>query len=119
MGEGRILRFAAPRRGSPHSMAAGTNCAAGSCANAVYSLSVGYAPNGDVISANDSVNGNWVYVYGNLHRLQTSNQNNGQQAYSYVYDRFGNRWQQKVNGRDRVLIEPRVRRQQSHHRGIW
>ncbi len=63
-----------------------------------YSLSIsssgGYAPNGDILAANDSANGNWIYSYDDFNRLSGSNQNSGQSVYSYVYDRFGNRWQQ-------------------------
>lgn len=43
---------------------------------------------------NDSSNGNWTYSYDQFNRLAGSNQNNGAAVYSYVYDRFGNRWQQ-------------------------
>ena len=64
-------------------------------AGTVYSLNMAsYAPNGDVLAANDSVNGNWTYSYDPFNRVVGSNQNNGQAVYSYVYDRFGNRWQQ-------------------------
>ncbi|HXX20148.1 MAG TPA: RHS repeat-associated core domain-containing protein [Candidatus Acidoferrum sp.] len=57
----------------------------------------GYAPNSDILAANDSVNGNWTYgPYDAFNRLTGSNQNNGTTTYSYVYDRFGNRWQQSV-----------------------
>jgi len=67
----------------------------------VYSLAMtSYAPNGDVLAANDSVNGNWTYSYDAFNRLTGSNQNSGQSIYSYVYDAYGNRWQQ--NG----LIHP-------------
>ena len=63
-----------------------------------YSLTIpssgGYAPNSDILSANDSVNGNWTYSYDDFSRLGGSNQNSGQSVYSYAYDRFGNRWQQ-------------------------
>ena len=60
-----------------------------------YSYNIAsFAPNGDILSANDSVNGNWTYTYDPFNRLVGSNQNGGQAVYSYVYDRFGNRWQQ-------------------------
>jgi RHS repeat-associated protein len=63
-----------------------------------YSLTIpssgGYAPNSDILAANDSVNGNWAYSYDDFNRLSGSNKNSGQSVYSYVYDRFGNRWQQ-------------------------
>ena len=63
----------------------------------VYSLSIAsYAPDGDVLQANDNVNGNWVYTYDDFNRLATANKNTNQQAFSYAYDRFGNRWQQNV-----------------------
>jgi RHS repeat-associated protein len=68
----------------------------GATAGTVYTVSVGYTPNGDVLSANDSVNGNWTYGYDDFNRLISSNKNSGQQTYSYVHDRFGNRWQQNA-----------------------
>jgi RHS repeat-associated protein len=76
----------------------------------LYSLSLGYAPNGNVISANDSVNGNWAYAYDPFNRLTCSNLNNGtcasptsgQVTYTYNYDRFGNRWQQ--NGPNSMML---------------
>jgi len=62
----------------------------------LYSFSVGYAPNGDVLTANDSVNGSWAYTYDDFNRLATSNNSNPQQGYSYSYDQYGNFWQQNV-----------------------
>jgi RHS repeat-associated protein len=78
----------------------------------VYTLTVGYANNGDVISANDSVNGNWTYTYTDsahtdrLNRLMSSScasnstalcpDQESSQAFTYTYDRFGNRWTQTV-----------------------
>jgi len=59
-----------------------------------------YAPDGNVLAASDSVNGSWTYSYDAFNRLTGSNQNNGQFVYSFVYDAYGNRWQQ--NG----LIRP-------------
>jgi RHS repeat-associated protein len=66
-----------------------------------YSYSLTFAPNGDVTASNDSVNGNWTYSYDPFNRLVGSNENNGASVYSYVYDRFGNRWQQ--NGQHTFL----------------
>jgi RHS repeat-associated protein len=61
----------------------------------LYSFTINsFAPNSDVLSANDSVNGNWTYSYDPFNRLVGANQNSGAAVYSYVYDRFGNRWQQ-------------------------
>ena len=62
----------------------------------VYSLTIptsgGFAPNSDILLANDSVNGNWTYIYDAFNRLASANATG--QAYTYAYDRFGNRWQQ-------------------------
>jgi RHS repeat-associated protein len=72
-------------------------------ATTIYSYSLTFAPNGDVAAANDSVNGNWNYGYDAFNRLTCSNlvsngtcasPTSGIPTYSYVYDRFGNRWQQ-------------------------
>ncbi len=76
----------------------------------VYTLTIpsGYAPNNDILAANDTVNGNWNYAYDGFNRLCASNQggqtsllctstnNTGQKAFTYAYDRFGNRWNQTV-----------------------
>jgi YD repeat-containing protein len=78
----------------------------------VYTLTIpstgGYAPDSDILAANDSVNGNWIYAYDSFNRLCASNQasqtplrctstnNTGQKAFTYAYDRFGNRWNQTV-----------------------
>lgn len=67
---------------------------------AIYTLSIpasgGYAPNGDILAANDSVNGNWTYTYDDFNRLAAAN--GPGQAYTYGYDRFGNRWNQELSG---------------------
>jgi RHS repeat-associated protein len=72
-------------------------------ATTLYNFNIGtFAPNGDIVAANDSVNGNWTYAYDAFNRLTCANLNNGTCAsptnghgtYNYVYDRFGNRWQQ-------------------------
>lgn len=81
-------------------------------AGAAYTLSVGYANNGDVINAGDSVNGNWTYTYTDaahtdqLNRLMSSScasnstalcpDQASTQAFTYTYDRFGNRWTQNA-----------------------
>lgn len=76
-----------------------------------YTFSVSYAPNGDVLSANDNVNGNWVYAYDGFNRLTCSNLSSngscssptsGSVTYTYAYDRYGNRWQQ--NGPSTMLL---------------
>lgn len=61
----------------------------------LYTLTIpsgGYAPNSDVLAANDSANSNWTYAYDAFNRLISANATG--QAYTYIYDRFGNRWQQ-------------------------
>jgi RHS repeat-associated protein len=72
-----------------------------------YSLTIppsgGYAPNSDILAANDSANLNWVYSYDDFNRLICSNlatngtcasPTNGLATYTYDYDRYGNRWHQ-------------------------
>jgi len=61
-----------------------------------YTYDLGFAANGNVTSANDTFNGNWTYAYDGLNRLSTATQN-GQPAYTYDYDPFGNRLNQKYN----------------------
>ena len=64
----------------------------GSSPGTIYSLSLTYALNGDVQSANDLANGSWKYVYDDMNRLITSTCLSGCSAsYSYGYDRFGKR----------------------------
>jgi len=74
--------------------------------NTRYSLSnITYSGNNNILSATDTVNGTWSsYTYDDFNRLigssctagcpGTGNQNG--LAFSYVYDRYGNRWQQNV-----------------------
>ncbi len=84
------------------------NGSSGCCS--IYSLSLAHSPNGDVTVANDSANGNWTYGYDAFNRLVCANLSNGtcaaptngQPTYNYVYDRFGNRWQQ--NGPHTMLL---------------
>jgi RHS repeat-associated protein len=68
-----------------------------------YSVSLTFTPNGNVATANDNVNSNWVYKYDDFNRLSCSNlasngtcaaPTNGTPTYTYDYDRFGNRWHQ-------------------------
>ena len=70
-----------------------------------YSLSIptspsGTAPNGNILTANDSANSNWTYTYDDLNRIASANATG--QAYTYAYDRYGNRWQQ--NGPYSMLL---------------
>jgi RHS repeat-associated protein len=61
---------------------------------------LGFAPNGDILVANDWINGNWTYSYDDFNRLSSSycgtNCPGAQSAlgFNYLFDRFGNRWQQ-------------------------
>jgi RHS repeat-associated protein len=76
-------------------------------AGSSYSFSVtnssnqdGYSGNGSVLNAKDSFNGTWSYTYDDFNRVSTSSCTatcpNGQsaQAFTYQYDRYGNRWNQ-------------------------
>jgi len=69
-----------------------------------YSFNVAtFAPNGDILAANDTANSNWVYKYDDFNRLVCSNlasngtcgtPTSGTPTFTYDYDRFGNRWHQ-------------------------
>lgn len=63
----------------------------------LYTFSLGFAPDGDVTSANDSVNGTWSYAYDDFNRLIGGTQT-GQPSYTYAYDLYGNRWNDLFNG---------------------
>ena len=60
-----------------------------------YSYTLTYAPNGDILNANDSVNGSWTYTYDTFNRLKTAVATNGSGC-SWDYDRYGNRWHQNT-----------------------
>jgi RHS repeat-associated protein len=63
-----------------------------------YNVTLSYAPNGDVLAANDSANGNWTYQYDDFNRLVKSVPSGQTYWYTYDYDRLGNRWHQSLNG---------------------
>jgi len=54
----------------------------------VYSLGLGYAGNGNVLSANDSQNSSWTYTYDGVNRLQTAVTTG--QSFTYTPDAWGN-----------------------------
>ena len=58
----------------------------------LYAFSAAYNSNSTIYSANDSINGNWIYSYDPFNRLGSASATG--QSYTYAYDRFGNRWQQ-------------------------
>src|SRR2546426_5010129 len=69
----------------------------------LYTLTIpsnGYAPNSDILQANDSVNGNWTYAYDAFNRLASASKTGS--SYTYDYDRFGNRWHQ--NGPHAMML---------------
>jgi RHS repeat-associated protein len=76
-----------------------SNCSSASltgAGNPAYSYTLGLAPDGQVTSANDLVNGSWTFAYDPFNRLASSNKNSGQQTFTYDYDRYGNRWHQNA-----------------------
>ena len=84
-------------------MAVGTSCSGGQCTGSTkYSYTIGYTPNSNILSATDSVNGQWTYTYDDFNRVVTSNCSShcpdgaSTQGFSYDYDRYGNRWPQTV-----------------------
>ena len=86
LGNGLIQNIGYDNRGRLNSLSDGS----------IYSFVLGYAPDGDILSANDSVNGNWTYAYDDFDRLSSANKNSGQQTFTYAYDRYGNRWKQNA-----------------------
>jgi RHS repeat-associated protein len=69
-----------------------------------YSWSLGFAPNGNVNYAYDSVNGNWAYLYDNLNRLVGAGSTNGN-SLAWVYDSFGNMISQDVTGGSGISVQ--------------
>jgi RHS repeat-associated protein len=70
--------------------------------------STGYAPNGDILFANDSANGNWAYAYDDMNRVisGTCSANCPATAgFTYTYDRFGNRHDETVTAGSGVQPE--------------
>jgi RHS repeat-associated protein len=89
------------KRGRLQAAAVGTNCGngTGTCSgSSVYSFSLGFAPNSNVSTANDNVNGNWTYSYDQLNRLSGASSTSGQpcKGLSWTYDAWGNRTDQNV-----------------------
>ena|GEM_PF-4256969 len=64
------------------------------CPRFIPSFSLGYTPNSNVYTGNDSVTGNWTYSYDDFGRLSTSGKSG--QGFNYKYDRLSNRVQQNV-----------------------
>jgi RHS repeat-associated protein len=76
-------------------------------AGTIYSYTLGFEPNGNVASVNDSVIGNWSYGvsgtlgYDDMNRLLYASATSGPCAgmnISWTYDRYGNRWSQSASG---------------------
>jgi RHS repeat-associated protein len=63
-----------------------------------YDFAITYAPNGNVLAANDSANGNWTYTYDDFNRILTATKISPSAPYTYDYDRYGNRWHQYLSG---------------------
>jgi RHS repeat-associated protein len=62
----------------------------------IYNFGLGYAGDSNIVTGNDSINGNWTYTYDDFNRLSASNKNSGAQTFTYAYDRYANRWQQNA-----------------------
>ena len=80
------------------SLTGGTNAITG----AAYNLALGFYPNGNVATENDSVNGDWTFIYDDFNRLAASSGPVG--AYSYGYDRYGNRQQQNLTAGTGITV---------------
>lgn len=99
-GNGLSQSWKYDNRERPAAEAVGTGCTsgAGTCTTTKYNTSLTYFANGNVMSANDAANGNWVYTYDDFNRLLSSTGGPNNYSYAYAYDRFGNKWQQTLNG---------------------
>jgi RHS repeat-associated protein len=82
-----------PGNGEPETYIYGNRLWMTSFRSPPYTWILGYAPDGSVTSASDTVNGNWTYTYDNLNRVSAANGGTNSD-YTYAYDRYGNRWQQ-------------------------
>ena len=63
-----------------------------------YGYTLTHAQDGQIIAANDLVNGNWAYQYDEFNRLRMATQTNSSGTVatqlSWDYDRYGNLWRQ-------------------------
>jgi RHS repeat-associated protein len=84
-------------------LAGGTDATGGT----LYSYSLGFEPNGNVTSVNDSVMGQWTYGYDPNNRLTNMTASSGYYAgatVTYPYDRYGNRWTPTAAGNPNLSI---------------
>jgi RHS repeat-associated protein len=95
LANGLSLSSAYDARGRVIATAVGTTCSSGNCSTNKYRFTTSYAPNSDILSSTDTVNGNWTYTYDTLNRLSTAVATNGKGC-SWDYDRYGNRWHQNM-----------------------
>ena len=68
----------------------------GADGGSVYKYLLARAGNGNITSADDNVNGKWSYGYDPLDRLLNANKDGN--AFSWTYDRYGNRLSQSGGG---------------------
>jgi RHS repeat-associated protein len=87
LGNGIVRNMVYDNRGRMTSLADGS----------IYSFTLGYAPDSNIVTGNDYINGNWSYTYDGFNRISTANNSSNQQSYTYAYDRYSNRWQQNSN----------------------
>lgn len=67
----------------------------------------GYSPNGSIVAVNDSVNGFWKYGYDEFNRINSASATSGPwsgQHGSWLYDRFGNQWNQTIGSMVKAAI---------------
>jgi RHS repeat-associated protein len=60
----------------------------------LYSFSLGPAADSNILTGNDSVNGNWTYGYDDFGRVSSASKTG--QSFNWKYDPAGNRWQQNA-----------------------
>src|SRR2546423_6670964 len=60
----------------------------------IYGFTLDYSPNTNIVTAQDSLNGNWSYSYDEFNRLSTAS--SAGQGQSFDYDAYGNRWHENI-----------------------
>jgi RHS repeat-associated protein len=83
-----------PSNFSPPSFATSTSGSTLTGGGTTNSVALTYAGDGDILSASDTVNGNWSYGYDASNRLISAGKSG--LSFTYDYDRYGNRWHQNV-----------------------
>ena len=81
---------------SPVSFTTAASGMTGGTGGSLYSVGLSYFNDGNINTSADSVNGSWTYTYDDLNRVKTAVASARGIGCGWVFDRFGNRWQQNT-----------------------